>query len=290
MAEPLLGRAATLVVRVIDRGGAWLEAENEPAGERASLIPLPAGEAAELPQPLRVGDTASVFVYLDSEDRPVATTRKPKLALGEVAFLMITDLVAFGAFAAWGLKKDLLVPLKEQTRTVRVGDRYAVGLYLDSTGRLAGTMRVAEMLPSRGDYRQDEWVSGAAWREEPGLGVFVILDRRCIALLPASEPHGLRPGDDANFRVTHVHVDGKMEVSLRGMKQDELESDAQRVLDLLTAPSPPRLNDDASPERIRGLLGISKKAFKRAVGRLLKTDRVELDDAGFLRPRPPPSS
>jgi predicted RNA-binding protein (virulence factor B family) len=210
-------------------------------------------------------------------------SQTPRLALGEVAFLTVVDLVPFGAFVAWGPEKDLLVPLKEQTRPMRIGESYAIGLYRDDTGRLAGTMRVAEMLPARGDYTADQWVDGVAWREEPELGVFVILEKRCIALLPASEPHALRAGDDARFRVTHVHPDGKIEVSLRRVKQDEIEPDAIRLLAVLAAPSPPRLNDGVTPERIRALLGMSKKAFKRAAGRLLKTGRVEYDGAGFLR-------
>lgn len=261
-----------MIVRKVDATAAWLAHDEE-------LVPLPIGEAPAA----AVGDALEVFVYLDSDDRPIATTRTPKLALGEVAMLTVTDLVPFGAFVNWGLKKDLLVPHKEQTRALRVGDTCAIGLYLDKTNRLAGTMRVAELLPARGDYANDAWVPGVAWREEPGLGLFVILEKKRVALLPATEPHALRPGDEARFRVAHVHADKKIEVSLRGLKQDELESDATKLFELLAAPHPPRLNDAASPEQIRGLLGISKKAFKRAVGRLLKTARVELDDAGFLR-------
>jgi predicted RNA-binding protein (virulence factor B family) len=269
-----LGRAATLVVRTIDATAARLSPEGSD-----DTIPLPANEFTTL----EVGAKVDVFVYLDSEDRPIATTRTPRLALGEVAFLMVTDLAPFGAFVAWGLKKDLLVPLKEQTRAMRVGQSYAIGLYVDDTDRLAGTMRVAEMLPARGDYANDQWVEGVAWREEPGIGLFVILEKKCVALLPETEPHTLRPGDAARFRITHVHVDRKIEVSLRGLKQDELESDATKILDMLTAPAPPRINDDASPEQIRGLFGISKKAFKRAIGRLLKSGRVAIGDDGFLR-------
>ena len=89
-----------------------------------------------------------VFVYLDSEDRPVATLREPKVVLGEVAFMTVTALAPFGAFVDWGMPKELLVPLGEQTREMRLGDRHPVGVYVDDTGRLAGTMRIAEMLES----------------------------------------------------------------------------------------------------------------------------------------------
>ena len=209
---------------------------------------------------------------------------KPKLALGEVDVLTVVDITPFGAFVEWGLPKDLLVPLKEQTRPMRVGERYAIGLYRDRTDRLAGTMRVAEMLKAGRAFAPDEWVPGVAWREEPGLGLFVILEKRSLALAPEAEPHDLRVGDAASFRVVHVHADGKVEVSLRRLKEEEIDQDAERLLAVLTASPAPELGDASSPERIRAVVGISKKAFKRAAGRLLKTGRVRIDDAGFLRP------
>src|SRR6202011_2485677 len=112
-----------------------------------ALVPLP---TSEVPPGTEVGTTLEVFVHLDSEDRPIATTRTPKITLDEVDFLMVTDTAPFGAFVNWGLTKDLLVPRREQVRTMRVGERHAVGLYIDATGRLAGTSRVAEMLHTTG--------------------------------------------------------------------------------------------------------------------------------------------
>jgi predicted RNA-binding protein (virulence factor B family) len=283
--ESLLGRVAELVVKRIDPDALWLA----PAQNKGKIAPIPLpireregvgereGEAA------KVGDLLEVFVYLDSEDRPIATTRTPKITLGEVDFLMVTDAAPFGAFVSWGLKKDLLVPHREQVRKMRVGERHAVGLYIDDTGRLAGTTRVSEMLHPAGHFERDAWVEGVAWREEAGLGLFVIVEKRYLALLPSSEPHRIYPGDKARFRVTHVHPDGKTEVSLRGLKHDEMETDAAHLLEVLRAPRAPRLGDATPPERIRSVLGISKKAFKRAAGRLLKLDQVEIDAAGFLR-------
>ncbi len=277
--ESLLGQMATLAVARIDASGAWLTATGGPPGPNLRLPP------SELPPGSKVGDPVRVFVHLDSDDRPVATTRTPRLLLGEVEFLEVTDLAPFGAFVSWGLTKDLLVPLREQTRPLRLGDWCLVGLYLDDTNRLAGTMRVAEMLRPPRVFAHDEWVDGVAWRYEEGLGLFVILERKALALLPATEPHTLAPGDAARFRVAHVFPDRKVEVSLRGLKHDEIDGDAERLLSLLASPAPPRLGDSSSPDQIRAVLGISKKAFKRAAGRLLKTGRVEFDDAGFLRVR-----
>jgi predicted RNA-binding protein (virulence factor B family) len=217
----------------------------------------------------------------------VSPTRAERLEPGEVDVLTVVSVTPFGAFVDQGGEKDLLVPLREQTRPLRVGDRCAVGLYVDPTGRPAGTMRVAEMLTGGEGLEvtagQDLWLPGVAWREEPRLGLFVILQKRVLALLPAEEPHSLRPGDAARFRVTRIQDDGKVDVSLRGLKEDEIDGDAERLLALLTGPRPPELGDASSPEAIRDAVGISKKAFKRAAGRLLRTGRAEMDAKGVLR-------
>ena len=280
----LLGRLVTLPVRRFGPPGAFLGVEAEDPRPDAPTILLPRGE---VPEGAREGDALSVFVYLDSEDRPIATTREPRLTLGEVAFLRVTDLARFGAFVDWGLPKELLVPHAEQTRDLRVGDRHPVGLFVDDTGRLAGTMRVSEMLGAGGDFDVDEWVAGEAWRKEPGLGVFVIVERRFVGRLPESEPNTLARGEAARFRVASVLPDGKIELSLRGHAHEEVERDAQRILAALARPGAPRVGDRSSPEQIRALFGLSKKAFKRAAGRLLKERAAAVDRDGFLVPNRP---
>ncbi len=277
--ESLLGRIVTLTLRRFGPPGAFLVEEN--AAPDAPTILLP---GAEIPDGAEEGQTLKVFVYLDSEDRPVATVREPKMVLGEVAFLEVTALASFGAFFDWGLPKELLVPLAEQTRELRVGDRHPVGLYVDDTGRLAGTMRVAEMLGELGDFKEDEWVAGEAWRSEPELGVFVILEQRFVGLLPRTEPHTLSRGDAARFRVATVLPDGKLELSLRGAAHEELASDAAHVLDVLGRPGTPAVGDRSDPTQIREVFGLSKKAFKRAAGRLLKMGQASVDAGGFLQP------
>ena len=269
---------ASLVVRRFGPPGAFLVEDG--AGPDAETILLP---GAEIPDGAAVGDELSVFVYLDSEDRPVATLREPVLVIGEVAFLTVTALAPFGAFVDWGLPKELLVPLGEQTRPLSVGAREPVGVYLDDTGRLAGTMRVAEMLKRPGQFNRGEWVPGEAWRNEPDLGVFVILERRFVGLLPCTEPHGLSRGEAASFRVASVLPDGKVELSLRGPAHAELESDATHVLAVLGRAGTPRVGDRSDPDQIRAIFGLSKKAFKRASGRLLRLGAASLDEGGFLR-------
>ncbi len=279
--DDLLGRIVTLPIRRFGPPGAFLSPDPGDLRPNAPVLLLPGGE---VPEGAKEGDELEVFVHLDSEDRPIATVRRPKVALGEVAFLAVTDVAPFGAFVDWGLPKELLIPHAEQTRDLRVGQRHPVGLVVDRTGRLAGTMRVSEMLRDKGEFDLDEWVEGEAWRNEPELGLFVILERQFVGLVPADEPHALARGEAARFRVTSVLPDGNVELSLRGHAHEELESDAQRILAGLARPGAPRVGDRSSPDEIRAIFGLSKKAFKRAVGRLLKQRAVAVDPEGFLVP------
>ena len=136
--RPLLGTVTTLKVRRFGPPGAFLEIPTEDARGNVPVVLIP---NAEVPKGLREGDTLDVFIHLDSEDRPIATMRQPKMQLGEVAFVEVTDTTPIGAFVDWGLVKNLLVPFAEQTKPLVKGERHPIGLFVDSSGRLAGTMR-----------------------------------------------------------------------------------------------------------------------------------------------------
>lgn len=275
----LLGTTCRLMIRRIASPGAFLAVDAGDTSERAPTILLP---GVELPAGLAVGAELDVFIHLDSEGRPIATLRTPKLQLNEVAFLRVTAITAFGAFVDWGLQKELLVPFAEQTRELQVGDMHPIGLYVDSSGRLAGTMRISEMLERKVTHlRHDDWVDGEAWRNEPSIGVFVIVERRYVGLVPPHEPHTLTRGAAARFRVSNLFADGKMELSLRAHAHEELKLDAEKVLARLREGAL-RVGDGSSPEQIRQLFGLSKKAFKRAVGTLLVRRAVRIDERGFV--------
>ena len=268
-----------MVVRRFTPSGAFLADRENVSADAPCLLLI----GSEIPEGCQVGQELDVFVYLDSEDRPIATTRTPKLSLGEVTFLRVTACTSFGAFVDWGLAKELLVPFAEQTKELHVGSREPVGLYLDSSGRLAGTLRVAELLDLEAhDFEEDTWVEGEAWRNDPEVGLFAILERRFLGRVPASEPHRLTRGQAAQFRVSHILPDGKVELSLRGHAHEELEHDAETVLRIVTRPGAALVGDHSSPEQLRELFGLSKKAFKRAAGRLLKQRLLELDGQGCL--------
>jgi hypothetical protein len=283
--EDILGRIVPLSVLRIGPPGAFL-VPLDSEGPHPPTILLP---TSEVPEGSKEDDELTAFVYLDSEDRPIATVREPMLVLGEVTFLEVTDVTSFGAFVDWGLMKELLVPLGEQVRAMNRGERYPIGLYLDDTARLAGTMRVAELLKSKAEFALDEWVEGEAWRDEGELGLFVIVEQRYVGLLPASEPHKLARGEAARFRVSNIWPDGKIELSLRGPAHEELAKDANHILAVLSRPGTPRVGDRSSPEEIRTVFGLSKKALKRAVGRLMKQRVVTIDAEGFLAIPPVPA-
>ncbi|MDP8999785.1 MAG: S1-like domain-containing RNA-binding protein [Myxococcota bacterium] len=275
--EDLLGRFATVTIRRLGAKGAWLALS---AHDEGGSLPL---AKSEVPEGAKEGDTLHVFVHLDGESRPIATTRTPKLERGQVVFLDVTACTSFGAFVDWGLPKELLVPFAEQIVELRPGQRHAIGLYVDKNGRLAGTTRVSETLTrGRVQARADEWVDGEAWRNDPDIGLFVIVERSFVGLVPASEPHTMKCGDAARFRVSNVLADGKVELSLRGHAHEELEQDARNVFEILARPGAPRIGDRSSPEEVRAVFGLSKKAFKRAVGRLLKQRAMLVDADGFL--------
>jgi predicted RNA-binding protein (virulence factor B family) len=278
--DDLLGRFATLTIRRLGPPEALLAVRAKDDRTDAATLPLIAGE---IPDGAKEGDDIRVFVGLDARGRPLATTRAVRLERDQVAFLEVTACTAFGAFVDWGLAKELLVPFAEQTVEMRVGARHPIGLYVDKSGRLAGTMRVTEMLDRNATaFRPDDWVEGEAWRNDPDIGLFVIVDRAFVGLVPASEPHRLSRGEAARFRVTYVLPDGKIELSLRGHAYEELETDAQKILGVLARAGAPRIGDGSSPEDVRAAFGLSKKAFKRAVGRLLKQHAIALDSEGFL--------
>ncbi len=277
--EELLGYRVTLVIRRFGSPGAILA-----LGEEEDILLL----GPEIPEGAKEGDAVDVFVHLDSEGRPLATTRAAKLERGQVAFLEVMQLTEFGAFVDWGLAKELLVPFKEQTAEMRIGSRYPIGLYVDHTGRLAGTMKVSEMLDVEPtEWVDDEWVEGEAWRDDPEIGLFVIVERGWVGLVPKDEPHGLGRGEAARFRISNILPNGKIELSRRGHAHEELENDARRVLEIMRRKGTPPMSDKSSPDVIRDVFGLSKKAFKRAVGRLLKDGAVTIDEKRFLVPKAP---
>lgn len=229
---------------------------------------------------IELGDPVEVFLYKDSKDRLIATTSQPKLAIGELAVLEVAETGKFGAFLNWGLEKDLLLPFKEQTGQVKKGDKCLVTLYIDKSERLCATMRVYELLRKDSDYQKDDMVTGIVYETSERFGAFVAVDNQFSALIPKRELFQELPvGTIVHARVTAVKEDGKLDLSVREKAFLQMDADADAVYRKIQAyKGVLPFNDKADPETIKEEFGMSKAAFKRAVGRLLKAGKIEIGE------------
>lgn len=232
----------------------------------------------QVPEEIEPGDPVEVFLYKDSDDRLIATTNEPKLAMGQLAVLQVADVGRMGAFLDWGLEKDLFLPFKQQTAKVQKGDQCLVSLYIDKSERLCATMKVYHMLRTDSPYKKDDKVTGIIYDTSNNFGVFVAVDNQYSALIPKKDAVGrLRVGDTVEARVTAVKEDGKLDLSVRDKIPEQMDKDAEAILEVIRGyrgilP----FTDKADPEKIRQEFGMSKAAFKRGVGRLLKEGKIEI--------------
>ncbi len=232
----------------------------------------------QVPKEVEAGDPVEVFLYKDSSDRLIATTNEPKITLGELAALKVADVGRIGAFLDWGLEKELLLPFREQTAKVKKGDEALVALYVDKSGRLCATMKVYERLRQDPPYQKDDQVEGIIYDTSDNFGLFVAVDDCYSALIPKREVFGsLKVGQRIQARVTKVREDGKLDLAVRKKAFLQMDADAQTIMERLEEYGG-RLpfTDKADPERIKKEFDMSKNAFKRAVGRLLKEGRIEI--------------
>ncbi len=139
----------------------------------------------QVPNGTEIGDHIEVFVYKDSEDRPIATTTIPELTIGKTALLKVKEVTAIGAFLEWGLAKDLLLPFKEQTARVHSGEDALIALYIDKSDRLCATMKVYDYLDCHSPYHKEDRVIGTVYEIIDSFGAFVAVDNRYCALIPA---------------------------------------------------------------------------------------------------------
>ena len=234
----------------------------------------------QVPKGLEIGDPVEVFLYKDSSDRLIATTNTPKITLGELAVLEVADTARIGAFLNWGLEKDLLLPFKEQTSKVKKGDKVLVALYVDKSGRLCATMKVYEKLRTDSPYQKDDQVQGIIYDSSDNFGMFVAVDNCFSALIPKREAFGaLKVGDQIEARVIKVRDDGKLDLSPRKKAFLQMDEDAEMVLARIKEYGGKLpFGDKADPELIKKEFGLSKNAFKRAVGRLFKEQKIQIGE------------
>ena len=263
-----LGKKQVLtVVKKVDFG-VYLGSEEERV-----LLPK-----KQVPADIELGDPVEVFLYKDSDDRLIATTNEPKIELGQLGVLEVADTGKFGAFLNWGLEKDLFLPFKQQTAKVSKGDKCLVTLYIDKSDRLCATMRVYDKLRKDSPYKKDDMVSGIVYDTSDEFGVFVAVDGMFSALIPKKDVFGnLKVGQTIEARVTAVKPDGKLDLSVREKIPMQMDKDAEMIykrMEKMGGKLP--FTDKADAELIKTEFNMSKNAFKRAVGRLLKEGKIQI--------------
>ncbi|MEE1438927.1 MAG: S1-like domain-containing RNA-binding protein [Lachnospiraceae bacterium] len=273
----IFGKKQTLVMIKRVEFGIYL-AETMKDAENKVLLPK-----KQVPADMEVGDPIDVFLYKDSNDRPIATVKEPKLTLGQTARLRVVSVGKVGAFLDWGLEKDLFLPYREQTTQVKAGDEVIAALYLDKSERLCATMKVYPYLQKESPYQKDDVVTGMVYEISHNFGAFVAVDDKYSALIPKKELYGeLHVLQQISARVTGVKEDGKLDLGIRQKAHLQMSEDADKVQSLLREKKgflP--LHDKSSPEQIRETIGMSKNEFKRAIGHLYKEHLITLESDGI---------
>jgi len=265
------------VIKKVDFGVYLAE---ESGKDEKVLLPI-----KQVPEGCDIGSRVEVFIYKDSADRLIATTKEPKIMLGDVRVLRVKETSKIGAFMDWGLEKDVLLPFKEQTRKVRAGEDVLCAMYIDKSSRLCVTMNVYKYLLNKSPYSKDDKVIGTVYELSDNFGAFVAVDDIYSGLIPKKELYGnIEIGNRINARVMSVKEDGRLNLSIREKAYLQMDSDAEKLLDMLEKGGGKiPFNDKASPEVIREKTNMSKNEFKRAVGRLLKEGKIEIMPNSIVR-------
>ncbi|MFT7639263.1 MAG: putative RNA-binding protein (virulence factor B family) [Pirellulaceae bacterium] len=269
-----IGRTYNLKVVKNTEFGVYLDAEN------LDEILLPSRHA---PDNLSIDDTVEVFLYLDSEDRPIATTQTPKAEVGEFAYLEVKDNTQIGAFLDWGLDKDVLVPFSEQHRPMIVGDCYIVFLYLDNQDRITATSKIDKIVleDDQHDFRPQQTVDLIIGNSTE-LGFKAIVDHSHWGLLYKDEvDQRLSFGQSIHGYIKHIREDGKIDLSLKSSRQIR-DNYSQVIQDYLRAHDGfAPVHDKSPPAQISDLFGMSKGQFKKAIGGLYRQRVIAIEKDGI---------
>lgn len=237
-----------------------------------------------IPEGLELEDEVEVFIYTDSEDRNIATTLKPDLTRGSFGYLEVTAVSKYGAFLDWGLEKDLFVPFKEQKEKMEKDRSYIVFLYLDwSTNRLCASSRLDQFIEKENiELEKDQEVEVLIY-SRTDLGYKAIINDKYFGLIYKDEVYkNIIIGQKMTAYVKQVREDDKIDLSLQKRGADAIEPNAQIILDYLTEHGgQTSITDKSSPDEIAQQFGMSKKAFKKAVGNLYKARKISIEDSGI---------
>ena len=248
-------------------------------GDEEGKILLP---SRYVPDDLEIGDEVDVFIYLDNEERRIATTIEPKAMVGDFAFLEVAWVNEYGAFLDWGLMKDLFVPFREQKMKMEQGRKYLVYVYVDEESRrIVGTAKIDRFIrhASPGLYHRGMEVDALIWQKTP-LGFKVIVDNRFAGMIYDNqiftEPHS---GDRLKATVVNVRPDGRLDLSLQKIGKSKFRDFAPALFEALKEAGGTLPYTDKTPaEEIAARFGVSKKTFKQALGTLYKARKIALED------------
>ena len=238
-----------------------------------------------VPENFEIGDEMIVFVYLDHEERPVATTLEPYILLNEFALLRVNYINQIGAFMDWGMEKDILVPFKEQARPMEKGKRYLVYLYMDEkTNRLVASSKTNQFLNNEQLTVEKGEEVELIVSHITEIGINVIINEKHKGLLYKDEVYddAIRTGDRMRGYIKTIRPDNKIDVSLQIQGYENVEPNTQKILDELKASRGfLRLHDNSHPEDIKTVLKMSKKTFKKAIGSLFKQQLIDIKEDGI---------
>lgn len=238
-----------------------------------------------VPKKFEIGDEITVFVYLDHEERPVATTLAPYILLNEFALLRVNYTNQVGAFMDWGMEKDILVPFKEQARPMEKGKRYLVYLYMDEkTNRLVASSKTNQFLDNENLTVEKGEEVDLIVSHITEIGINIIINEKHKGLLYKDEVYddSIRTGDRLRGFIKTIRPDNKIDVALQQQGYIGIEPNADKIMDELRANRGfLRLNDNSHPEDIKTVLKMSKKIFKKAIGALYKEKLIEIKDDGI---------
>jgi predicted RNA-binding protein (virulence factor B family) len=273
-----LGEMQELVIAKKVEFGVYLVSPDDVRGEDKILLPQ-----KQVPEEAQAGDKITVFVYRDSSDRKIATTKRPRIVMGEIAYLKVAEMSRIGAFMNWGLEKDLFLPFKEQVGEIKLNGEYLVGLYIDKSDRLCATMNLFNVLRTDSPYKVNDMVKGTVFSLKRGLGAMVAVEGKYLGLIHEGEIlKPMRPGDEVELRVSNVKEDGKLDLSLKDAPRLQIDKDGEKVLSVLMKNKGLlKLNDESSPEAIYETLNMSKGSFKKAIGRLMKKGLIDITREGI---------
>lgn len=235
---------------------------------------------AQQTREVAVGEEIAVYLYLDPKGRLTASMKLPQMREGQVARAVVINTTKDGAFVDIGAERGVFMPFAGMRGAVKRGEKVWVKLYRDKSSRMAVTMEVEEELqraavPAR-EVKVGDLVTGSVYNYSEA-GAFLFTSERYIAFLHRDEmPQRLKVGEEVEARVTYVREDGKLNVSLRPQKEEAIDQDAEVILTLLKERGGRMpYGDETAPEVIRQKFNISKSAFKRALGRLLRRGLIE---------------